>query len=337
MAAQARKAHSKQQRGRKGAQTAPLTRMVVTDALRTWIPPTAAAVVGLVIFVLFNIGIVEEASAVSIVGSLALLLLLFYGVRSFTEQAVPMTVAAALVVFVVLWGTAIYYPFYRTLNPGDPLFTKELARNQSVTVPLAGKAGHYSVLTEGHFTPVQGQQNRTAVYHIEVGHGGAADTVLEGTFEQEWRQERIGAGRRSSVVPALHQKTRHRNEVDDSDGHDLTLKLADLSAEAGDKVTVRVYDELMPQWLLIALGGITLLSALLVDGFRPKGQHEALTSTLTAATLVGLAVFCKSAPAAPGFPQLIVAAVAGVLVSAVSGFIFARVTQPIRRVLPALD
>ena len=104
-------------------------------------------------------------------------------------------------------------------EPGHPgLQHRAQARRRRRRCPLHDKPGHYSVIVEGHFLPVEGQQNRTAAYNIALGHDGATDRVLAGAFNQEWRSQRIGAGRRSSLVPSLHQTTEVRDVIDDPDG-----------------------------------------------------------------------------------------------------------------------
>ena len=65
------------------------------------------------------------------------------------------------------------------------------------------------------------------------------------------------------------------------------------------------------------------------------GVGPGLLATLTVATLVSVVVFRGSAVAAPGFPQLIIAALVGTLVGALAATVLWRLTLPIRRHLPA--
>ncbi len=329
MKGQATKARAKQV-GKK--QAAPLTRLVVTDALRTWVIPTVAAAVGVVMYILYNIGLVEQAPAVTVTGTLVLATILFYGLRGFLEDELEGRRAALLIGFAVLWAAVAFYPFYRAVNPGPPVFSTELTREAGpVTVPLHGKAGHYSLLVEGHFLPAQGKENRAATYHIAVGHDTETDRVLEGTFRQEWGTQRVGSGRRSSLVPVMHQTTLAVDAIDDPDGRDLTLKLTDLSPGVRDAVTVRLYAEGVPKAVWMVLGALTLGAAVVVDTWRPKGSSDGLMGTLTVAALIGLVVFRTSTATAPGFPQLIIAALVGALGGAVGGTLLWRLTPPIRR------
>jgi len=337
MKAKASQARSKPSSRRKPTQSAPLTQMLVADALRTWVIPTVAIVGGLVIFVIYNVGVIDEAPAVTIVGGLALLTIVFAGIRSFFEDHVSATMLGVIAAFVVLFGVSTFYPFYRTLNPGTPVFSTELKRGAAATLPLHDKPGHYSVVFEGHFLPVEGQQNRTAAYSIALGHDGTTDRVFSGAFNQEWRSQRIGAGRRSSIVPSLHQTTEVREAIDDPDGHDLTMTMTDLSQGVRDSISVRLYADTVPQWALIALGVLTLAGAVLVDSWRPGGANEGFMETLTAATLVSVVIFARSTVATPGFPQLVIAALVGTLVGAIAGSLLWRLTFPLRKLLPAID
>ncbi len=336
MKAQARKARTKHSPGRKPTQSAPLTQMLVVDALRTWVIPTLAAAIGLAIFVIYNVGVVDEATALTVIGGLALLVVLFAGLRGFFELHLNAVLISLLATFAVLFGVTTFYPFYRALNPGTPVFSATVKRGTTVTLPLHDKPGHYSVVFEAHFVPVEGRQNRTAAFHATLAHDGVADRVFEGTFSQEWRSERVGAGRRSFVVPAAHENRQVREVIDDPEGRDLTLSLTDLSAEARDDVSVKVYAETMPQWLLIALGVLTLAGAVLIDSWRPKGANEGLMATLTAAALVSVPLF-SHASATPGFPQLIIAVLVGGLVGALAGSLLWRLTFPLKKYLPAID
>jgi hypothetical protein len=339
MKAQASKSRTKASSGRKPTQSAPLTQMLVLDALRTWVIPTLAVVVGLATFIVYNIGGLTEASAVTIVGGAALLTVLFVGMRGFfeDEDEVNGRLLGALGLFTLLFAVSAFFPFYRTLDPGTPVFSTELKRGAAATLPLHDKPGHYSVIFEGHFLPVEGQQNRTAAYNVVVGHEGTTDRVLTGSFNQEWRSQRIGAGRRSSMVPSLHQTNEVRDVIDDADGRDLTMTLTDLSPGVRDSLSVRLYAESVPAWVFAAVGVLTLAAAVLIDSWRPKGASEGLLGTLTAATLVSVVIFGRATVTTPGFPQLIIAVLVGALIGAIAGSVLSRLAQPLKKFLPALD
>lgn len=325
-AVKARKSRGKQ------AQGARLTQMVVLDALRSWVIPAVAGVAVFVMYVLYNVDLLDAGIAVTVTGSLALLVLLFYGLRGFLDDAPEGQRAALLIGFAVLWCAVTFYPFYRAVNPGTPLFSADLKQNgPPVTIPLRDKPGHYNLYVEGHFPPAQGRENRTATYHIAIGHDGGTDRLLEGTFRQEWGSQRIGTGRRSSLVPVMHESSLVVDALDDPDGRDLTMQLKDISPGVRDSVTVHVYPPGVPQAVLIALGVLTVAAALVVDAWRPKGSSEGLLGTLTVAALVGVAVFRGSTAATPGFPQLIVGALVGAIGGALGGSVLSRLARPLRK------
>ncbi len=322
--------------GRKSPQTAPLTQLMVTDALHTWVIPTVAGAAAFVMFVLYNVGLVEDASAITTIGVLALLTVLFFGLRGFIEQAPEGTALPLVIAFAVVWAVAGIYPFYRTVNPGTPVFATQLSPHGApVTVPLQGQPGRYSLVLEGHFLPSDARSNRTATYSLTLGHQGATDRVVQGTFSQTWGQQRIGAGRRSSLVPTMHEVTRTRETIDDPEGRDLTLQLTELSAGVRDTVAARLYAETVPQWALMALGFVALVGAVVVDARRPKSKSDGLMTTLTVATFIAVVIFRVSSPVMPGFPQLAVAALMGTLVGALGGSLVWRLAQPLRRYLAA--
>lgn len=306
--------------------------MVVLDALRSWVVPTVAAAVAFVIFVIYNVGLVDDAFAVTSVGVSAVLTVLFFGLRSFLMHRLEGKIPLILAGFALLWSAAAMYPFYRSVNPGTPVFATQLAPHApAVTVPLRGQAGRYSVIIGGHFLPVEGRTNRTATYSIALGHEGTTDRVLQGTFSQTWGTQRIGAGRRSSLVPTMQQTTQVREIIENPEARDLTLQLTNLSPGVRDRLDVRVYAESVPQWALIALSLMAVAGAILIDAWRPEGTNEGLMTTLTVATFVSIGVFRVSTPVTPGFPQLAVAALMGTLAGALGGSVLWRLSQPVRK------
>jgi len=334
--AQANKSRGKRKGAGRRTQTAPLTRLLILDALRTWVIPVCAGAVGLVIFVLYNIELVESEIAVTIVGVLGLVVVLFYGLRGFIDDELDARLASILIVYALLWSATAFVPFYRAINPGTPLFSADLKKSgPAVTVPMHGRAGEYNLIVEGHFLPSEGRTNRTAKYSLAIGRDAHADRIVEGTFSQEWGSQRIGAGRRSTSVPVMHQTTRHLETIDDSDGHDLVVKLTDLSPEVRDTITLRVYDEGVPRAVLIILGVLVIAGAVLIDGWRDKGESEGLLTTLTVATLISVVVFRNSSTASPGFPQLIIAVLVGTLAGAVGSSLLWRLLRPLHKYMPA--
>ena len=294
--------------------------------------PSLAAALVFVIFVTYNLGLVDNASAVTSVGIISLLTVLFFGLRSFLAQRLEGKVPLILAGFALLWCAAAMYPFYRTVNPGTPVFATQLTPNApAVTLPLRGQAGRYSVSVEGYFLPAEGHTNRTATYSIALGHEGTTDRVLQGTFSQTWGTQRIGAGRRSSLVPTMRQITQVPDIIENPEARDLTLQLTNLSPGVRDSLDIRVYAENLPQWALIVLSVMAVAGAVVIDAWRPKGANEGLMTTLTVAAFVSIAVFRVSTPVNPGFPQLAVAALMGTLAGALGGSLLWRLGQPLRK------
>jgi hypothetical protein len=316
----------------KAKHTAPLTRLVVLDALRTWVLPTVTIALSFVVFVIYNVGLVDDAFAVTAVGIAVLATVLFFGLRSFLAHELESAILPMLVGFAVLWAAASLYPFYRAVNPGTPVFSTELSHNgPPVTVPLHGQSGRYSVIVEGHFLPAEGRTNRTAAYSIALGHDGTTDRVIQGAFSQTWGTERIGAGRRSSLVPTMHQTTQVHETIDNPEARDLTLQLTELSPGVRDSIIIRIYGESVPQWALIVLGVLALAGAIVIDARRPKGANDGLMTTMTVAAFVGIAIFRVSSPATPGFPQLAIAALMGTLAGALGGSVLWRLARPLKK------
>lgn len=336
MKSQTSKSRPAPRRRAQAAHTVPLTRMAVLDALRSWVLPTAAGVAAFVVFVLYNLEVVDPPQAVTAIGALGMALVLFMGLRGFLGLPLSLAGRATLAAFAVAWIAATFFPFYRAVNPGTPLFSTELQRGGSpVTVPFQGRTGRYTVIVEGHFLPSQGQENRTAKYAIAASHDGATERLLEGVFNQEWTTQRFGSGRRSSVVPVMRQTIQALNTIDNADGHDVTLQLTELSAGVRDRVAVRVYAEALPPAIFAIVWLLVLAAAVVIDSWREKGVSEGLMGTLTIAVIIGIITFRASAVAAPDFPQLVIATLLATLGGALGGSLLSRLAQPLRKHLPA--
>jgi hypothetical protein len=323
-------------RPRPAASAVPPPAGLLGRALRTGAIPAGAIAGGFAAFVLYDVGVLPQAAAVSTVGALTLLLLLFFGLRGFVAAGSTGRLTAMLLGFAVIWSSATFYPFYRTVNPGAALCTAHLHRGgPAVPLALPAKPGRYTVIVAGHFLPVEAQSNRTATYNIALSANGRPVRVLTGTFSEEWGTQRIGSGRRSSLVPVLHQTTEQLDTIDDTPGGSLLATLTDLSPGVRDSVTLRVYAPSVPPQVWILIGTLVTAGAVLIDSWRPKGDSEGLLATLTVAAFLSIAVFRASAVAAPGFPQLVVAALVGTLGGALVASLVWRITQPVRRYLPA--
>jgi hypothetical protein len=317
-------------RNKRTARGTDLDHVVRLEALRTWVVPTLAAALGFLTFVLYGVEVLPQPAAITTIGFLALIVLLFFGLRHYIGAHVPGREAALVAVFVALWSVAAAYPYYRTINPGTPVFAGELRRDSApVTVPLRGASGRYGMFVDGHFVPAQGKESRTAAYRIAVGHDGQTDRIVEGEFRQEWGTQRVGSGRRSSLVPVLHQTTHALTTIDDPDGRDITLSLLDLSPVGGDSVSIRLYAGGLSNALLIIVSIAAVVAAISLD-LLTAGTSEGLLTTLTLATLIGVAVFRASGTATPGIPQLIVAALAGTVGGALAGPLVWRLGRRVR-------
>jgi hypothetical protein len=318
--------------GRKAARIPAPTRLVVGGALRGWVVPIVAVVTGFLAFVLYSASVLREPAAVTTVGMAALLLVLYYGLHNFLQHDLDRGTTATLVIFAVLWTASSGYFFYRAVNPGAPLYSTELVRKgPPVSLPFHGKPGHYSLAIEGHFLPAEGHVNRTAAYKLVLSHDGTRDRVIQGAFSQTWSTQRVGSGRRSSLVPSMREMTLVREAVDNPSGNDLTLQLTNLSPGVRNGITVRLYGGGAPQWVLVAISLLALAGASVVDAWRPKGVNEGLMTAMTVAVIAGVGIFRASSPATPGFPQFAVAALMGTLAGALGGSLLWRLTQPLRR------
>ena len=200
-------------RARKSAgkrpQSARLTQMVVYDALRSWVIPTVAGVVVFVLYVLYSIELVDADVAVTVAGSLALLVLLFFGLRGFFEDRPDGRRLALLAGFAVLWCAVTFYPFYRAVNPGAPLFSAELKTQRPARHHSAARQTRPLQPVRSGPLPTGARDGRTAPPRITSPSATTAARIgcWRAPFAKNGAASASGAGRRSSLVPVMHESS----------------------------------------------------------------------------------------------------------------------------------
>ncbi|HVN84276.1 MAG TPA: hypothetical protein VMW17_05465 [Candidatus Binatia bacterium] len=311
--------------------TTSLTQLTILDALRTWVVPAVTLPGALIIYVLYNVEMVERELSVTILGVLTLITLVWLGVRGFIHERTSQRTAVIVGAYALMWMAATTVPFLALVDPGSPIFSAPLHANDTVTLPLENRPGEYRLVVEGAFAPTSGQSTRLAHYRLSL-RGGGGEQSLEGRFSERFLQQRLGR-RGSATVRDLHTATQH-DVV--SDGTPLTLALSELAPiDTINSVTVHLYPERFPKVVFVGVAILLAAGAVVVDAWRSREQTSGLLTTITLGAVFAIAGLRWWGGPHPGFGQLAVEGLIGGVAGSLTAVALDRLVRPLLRRLPA--
>jgi hypothetical protein len=291
-------------------QHAAIRRIMFLDALRSWAIPLPLAAAALVLWVTYQIELVGPGPAATVAGALALLAALYAGLRDFLDEKTDARTGLLVGAFALTFAVSGFLLLTRIVNWPAPVFSSEVrAQAAPVVVPLHDAPGRYRLLVEGRFPPAAQGTRRNAHYRLDVEEDGHHQR-LEGDFSDQWARRRVGR-RGSAQVHLLHDVVQHRVEA--PRGNDLSLRLEEISSEAGDSVTVEVYPVQFPLALFAAFGVLMTAAALLIDARRAGADSSAATGA-TLSTVAAIAAMQAWAEPHAGMGALAAYAALGALV-----------------------
>lgn len=299
------------------------------DLLKGWTIPLVAGGVALAIWPLSIAEVIEPASAMAVSGVAVMIAALHSGLCDFVDERTTKATVATLAAFVALWLFVVYTPFEAKLNPGPELFAAQLPlHGKSVTVPVGGVPGEYTVIVEGNLGSSAEHASRSAHYQVGVTVDGGPDQPIEGDFVERWTQRRSGR-RGVSTVHVSHTEQEH--QVNSPTGGDLHLVLDNLSPGAHDAIGVKVYRDTFPRILFVGLGVALTAAAMVVDSWRYTEPEELLLTSITLGALLSVYFFRRFAPPHPGFGDVAFNGALGAIGGLIGGRILVRVLNVVRR------
>ncbi len=292
--------------------------LLVGDALRSWLPPTAAVVVLAVVMLLDAIELIPDDVGAAI-SALALLVLGAFLIVSplladDAEGRVPPLVAVA---GAIIWIAVLAYPFEARVFAGAPIGHVALdpAATGAVIAP-AGAGSRVDVVVDLHLPMATDRRDRTVHYDVDLTDDGGTHSRVEGELGDSWRMRRMG---RRGTAPS-HIEHLSTSQVVATGTGALRLAGVTLVGEPGASAVATAYPHrLPPDALLYGLAILLCVGALVLDRWwDPRG-----TATATMVTTAGCAaalVFAGSGSGHPGVRDVIgaalVGAVAGVTIGA---------------------
>jgi len=318
--------------GGKRAPQPSIRRLLIADALRSWVPPTAAVAVLAVAMLLDTIELVPDgiAAAISVVAFLVLATFLAVGPlitdehRDRIRPAVPVAVGAVAMALLA-------YPIVVRLLPGPPL--RELALDataKGAVVVAPQEASRIDFVVDAHLPLAADRRDRTLHYDVDLVDDAGAHDHVAGEVGDSWRMRRLG---RRGSAPSHLEHLSASSAVDVGAGG---LRVGDvtLTGESHATASALVYRRRTPPTaLLYAATALLVLGALAFDLWWDPAAGST-TTMVTASACAAVLVFAAGGAGHPGIRDVIGAALVGTLVgtpAAGAAAWLARLVAPVPR------
>jgi hypothetical protein len=315
-------------RSRSQTQTATIRRLLITDALASWVVPTVAAVVIALALVLNALGLLADAPAAATAVVALLVIGAFMIVAPFLHPASegPAVPLPALLGAMVAWAALLYYPFHARMFTGPPLVQVHVdPAVHGVPLAVGGHGDTVDLIVEAHLPLASEQRDRSVVYDLDLVDANGSHSHYSGELGDRWRTRRIG--RRGTAPTRLeHLSTEHL--VDDPGGGDLRLEQATITGEPTASLSATFYrHRLAARGILYAGAGLLTVAALAFDHWSHP-RETPLATLLTATAAAAALAFTASGSGHPGIRDVIgailVGAVAGVPIGLIAAWIMQR-------------
>ncbi len=286
------------------------------DALKSWILQVAALGAVGAVAALYLLGYLSEPATAGFVAVGAPLLGAGLAARPALSPGrdLPgrvLAAAAAAAAFLLSAG-----PSFTTVFPGDPIFAGEVAAQGDALPVPAGASGRVRVLVSGHLR--EG-------YDPEVGFRiSGTQPALQGRLQRSWSTARIGRSGRARVA---HDHLADWYEASIPPGT-AALTLDRLEGRPASAMSLAVYRDWLPHWLLLVAMGLTLAAAAAADGRLGAKSEVAVPVAMVLA--FGLLVDYNATPLSAVGP-----AMGGVLLGAMLGALAGALASRIGRSLVA--
>jgi hypothetical protein len=314
-------------RSRSPSQTATIRRLLITDALASWVVPTLAAVAIALAIVLNALGLLADAAAAATAVAALLVIGAFMIVAPFLDAAAerPPVPLPALLGAALAWVALLYYPFHARMFAGPALAQVHVdPAVHGVLLPVGGHGDTVDLIVEAHLPLASEQRDRSVVYDLDLVDASGAHAHYSGELGDRWRMRRIG--RRGTAPTRLeHLSTEHL--VDDPGGGDLRLEQVTVTGEPTASLNATFYPHrLAARGILYAGAGLLTVAALAFDQWSHP-RETPLATLLTATAAAAALAFAASGSGHPGIRDVIGAVLVGAVAGVPLGLVAAWITQ----------
>ncbi len=309
-----------------------IRRLLIADALRSWLPPTIAIAVLALTMLLDAIELVPDGVAAAIAVVAFLVLAVFVAVAPVVAdehrgRLHPLVAIAAGAGAMVL----LAYPLLVRLVPGAPLRELELdATARGAVLVSPDEASHVDVVVDGHLPLAADRRDRTLHYDLDLVDDAGTHEHVSGEVGDSWRMRRLG---RRGSAPSHFEHLSASSAVDVGSGG---LRVADvtLTGEPHATASATVYHRRTPPTAVLYGGAALLVLGALVFDLWWDPAAGSTTTMVTASACAAVLVFAAGGAGHPGIRDVIGAALVGTLVGAPVGGAAAwlgRLVSPFQR------
>lgn len=292
--------------GRRSPQSPPLFRVMVTDAIKTWVVPALAGCTAAGFWLFSLAGLVSDPAAVAGVSFALFVLVMFTSLRHFFFSEEPVARRFS-VIFAVFWLLVLMANVYWRIFPGSPLSTGVL-RSGSAALSIPPRSG-FRLIVDGRFKPSTAQGTRAGQYRLELATGDGEKRFIEGKFQDSWARQRLGR-RGSTLVEIQHTSVMHRIRLRTATS--ATLKIAEVDPSLEPDLAISVVPDSHP-WVFPVVGAFGILVTLAMEK-RLKGDGGAVM--MASVTCLVVDAFLRWAAPHPGIRDLVGAILVGGILGA---------------------
>jgi hypothetical protein len=255
----------------RAAQSPPIYRAMVSQALQSWVVPTLALASGFAFWLLSAADVLPEGVAVVGVAGTLLALTMFASFRHYLFGEEIRHRRASLA-FVAGWTVLVFTTFYRFNYPGAPISEGALSiGGDGVSLP----AGLLALVVDGRFVSQQGEGNRLGHYRLELAPVEGAPSMIDGNFEDSFAHRRLGR-RGSTLVEIQHTSQRHVVRTT-APGK---LRVHDIDPSLEPQLRVSVFPAANP-WLFPILGIAGMVGALALEKWMDGDGSATMAAVVT--------------------------------------------------------
>ncbi len=292
------------------SQSVAVRRLLITEALVTWAPPTAAGAIALVTVLLNALGLIPTPAATATT-ALALLLIGAHAALAPRVQGdsadLPIS-RPVLATIGLAWICVLYYPFHCRLFPGAPLASVSMQSGAPASPLRVGDVDRLDLILDAHLPAATQRTSRSLLYDFDLVNERGDRARVQGELGDRWQTRRLGR-RGTTQAHVEHLSTLQRVALRGAGL--LRVENVTLTGVPEATLTATVVPHRAPDrpWLLTA--AVLLSAAALTFDLWWDWSATPIAAFLTATACAAAVIFLESGSGHAGVRDLIGSVLAG--------------------------